>query len=180
MTGRLIALVGPSGVGKDTVIAALRARRPDLHWVRRVITRPGDAGSEPFEGVTEAEFAERLAAGEFLLSWRAHGLSYGIPKSECACLARGQDALVNLSRRALVDAAAKVPELIVIALTASPEVLAHRLADRGREDPADIASRLRRADERLPTGIAAIRIDNSGALADTVAMALRALYPERV
>ncbi|MCC2112585.1 MAG: phosphonate metabolism protein/1,5-bisphosphokinase (PRPP-forming) PhnN, partial [Hyphomicrobiales bacterium] len=54
--GRLVLVVGPSGAGKDTLMAAIGRARPDLHIVRRVVTRPSEAGGEPFEGVTEAEF----------------------------------------------------------------------------------------------------------------------------
>ena len=69
MTGRLFAVVGPSGAGKDTLMAAARAARPGLVLVRRVITRPESAGGEDFEGVGETEFALRLAAGDFALHW---------------------------------------------------------------------------------------------------------------
>lgn len=101
MNGRLFAVVGPSGAGKDTLIAALSAAFPRLHAARRVITRPEAPDSEPFEGVSPADFAARAAAGGFALTWRAHGLHYGIPVSVEAALARGQDALANLSRAAL-------------------------------------------------------------------------------
>ena len=63
--GALVGVVGPSGVGKDSVMQALVAARPDLRLVQRVITRPETAGGEPFEGVSEAEFARRRAAGDF-------------------------------------------------------------------------------------------------------------------
>ena len=58
---RLFFVVGPSGAGKDTLLSGAIAADPALHWARRVITRPESAGGEPFEGVTEAEFAMRLA-----------------------------------------------------------------------------------------------------------------------
>ncbi|MFD2854738.1 hypothetical protein ACFSZS_08105 [Seohaeicola zhoushanensis] len=135
MSGRLFAVVGPSGSGKDTLIAAIAQARPDLHIVRRVITRPSAAGGEPFEGVTPAEFERRRAAGAFLFDWQAHGLSYGIPADLARVLATGRDALFNGSRAMLAEAAAKVPALHILHVTARPEVLAARLAARGRETP---------------------------------------------
>jgi len=64
----------------------------------------------------------------------------------------GRDMLVNLSRRVLPQAQARFPRLIVLHLTAAPEVLAARLAARGREAAGDIAERLQGADLALPDG----------------------------
>ncbi len=91
----IFAVVGPSGAGKDTLIAGAVAARPDLRLVRRVITRPTEAGGEPFDGVTEAEFLSRLDAGAFALHWQAHGLHYGIPADQ---LAGPGDVVFNGSR----------------------------------------------------------------------------------
>ena len=88
--GRLIAVVGPSGVGKDTVIAGLCAARPGLHRVRRAITREADAGGEDFEALSLAAFEAAEAAGAYALSWRAHGLAYGIPSGVREVLGAGR------------------------------------------------------------------------------------------
>lgn len=152
MTGRLFVVLGPSGAGKDTLLAGVcGAGGP--HWVRRVITRPQALGGEPYEGVTEAEFAARAARGEFALSWRAHGLSYGIPARELRARAQGRDVVFNGSRGALDQALALFPDLIVVQVTAPPEILAQRLQARGREDAQDIASRLARDVAPWPEGV---------------------------
>ena len=179
MSARLIGVVGPSGVGKDSVMAALAARVPGLRLVRRVITRPSDAGGERFEGVSEAEFARREAAGEFGLSWRAHGLAYGIPHKEVEGRPDGEIALVNLSRAVLDEARARYPGFAVLSLTAAPETLAHRLAGRGRESEEEIAARLARAGYVRPEGADVIEISNDGPLDETVAAVLQALSSER-
>ncbi|WP_102108346.1 phosphonate metabolism protein/1,5-bisphosphokinase (PRPP-forming) PhnN [Oceaniglobus roseus] len=179
MSGRVIAVVGPSGVGKDTVMQALAARDSRFRLARRVITRPAEAGGEMFEGVGEAEFRRRAEAGAFALSWQAHGLSYGIPAGISDALDEGCDVLVNLSRRVLPEAQARFPRLDVILLTADRTVLARRLSARGRECAEDIERRLGRAALDLPEGIAAHRIDNSGPIETTVQAVLRCLYPVR-
>ncbi|WP_424944598.1 phosphonate metabolism protein/1,5-bisphosphokinase (PRPP-forming) PhnN [Aliiroseovarius crassostreae] len=171
--GRLIAVVGPSGVGKDSVMDAL-AQAADFHLVRRVITRPSAAGGERFDGCDDTAFVMDLALGRFALHWRAHDLRYGIPKTELACLDQGRDALVNLSRQVLTEAHAAFPGFTVINLTASPEVLAHRLAARGRESADEIARRLARQVD-LPEGLHVIEVANDGALQDTVTTILNRL-----
>jgi ribose 1,5-bisphosphokinase len=177
MSGRFIAVVGPSGVGKDTVMEALAARESRLVLARRVITRPADAGGEQFEGVDEATFKRRKCEGAFALSWRAHDLCYGIPASVDADLAAGRDVLANLSRAVLPEARLRFPDLIVLSLTAQPEVLRARLLQRGRETRKDIEARLARPANPLPRGLDVIEIDNSGPIEHTLAAAHNALYP---
>lgn len=159
-----IAVVGPSGAGKDTLMRAATTACPDIGLMRRVITRPAEAGGEDFEGVSPAEFARRRAAAGFLLDWQAHGLSYGLPHPPGSGV-----WLMNLSRRVLGQAAAALPGLAVIHVTADPAVLAARLARRGREPAAGIAARIARDGGFDTAGLHVITIDNSGALAEAEA-----------
>lgn len=178
MSGRLFAVVGPSGAGKDTLIAEIARTLPGLHVVRRVITRPTEAGGEPFEGVAPDEFERRRTDGAFVLDWQAHGLHYGIPAGLVELLDGGQDAIVNLSRAMLAEAAGRFARLHVLNVSARPEVLAIRLGARGRETPEDIRRRLERAALPLPTGLPLTEIDNSGALSDALRAALATIAPE--
>ena len=174
----IFAIVGPSGVGKDTLMEAVAARLPSVHLVRRVITRPETAGGEDFEGVTEAEFARRLARGDFAVHWQAHGLSYGIPVDAHDRLAAGETLLFNGSRAALSAARAAFPELKVIHVTARPGVLAARLAARGRETPAEIEKRLSRTIMEPNEGFKMFELDNSGNLTNAVDALEKLLQPE--
>ncbi len=172
----IVAVVGPSGAGKDTLLSALAATYSELVLVRRVITRPTEAGGEDFEGVTPTEFAARKARGDFALDWQAHGLFYGI---EAAQIDPAKAVVFNGSRGALLRARAVFPDLRVIVVTAPAEVLAERLAARGRESRAEIAARLERSGYALPKGIAAQTVVNDGTVAQGVAALWALLQPRK-
>lgn len=172
----ITAVVGPSGAGKDTLIQRALSARSDLRLVRRVITRPTEAGGEDFDGVTPEEFARRDARGDFALTWDAHGLSYGIPKAQVE--GRG-DVIFNGSRAALPLAARVFPGLQVILITAPAEVLASRLAARGRETADNIRMRLERARFEMPAGITYQTVINDQTPEIGTVRLLAALQPVR-
>ncbi|MFZ7092462.1 phosphonate metabolism protein/1,5-bisphosphokinase (PRPP-forming) PhnN [Primorskyibacter sp. 2E233] len=180
MSGRLIAVVGPSGVGKDSVMAGIAAAAPHIRLVRRVVTRTPDIGCEPHDTVDAKRFEAMQVAGAFCLHWGAHGLLYGIPAKVLESVRQGETHMANLSRGILKDAQAVFPALTVLNITARPEVLAKRLALRGREDRAEIQRRLARASIALPDGVPAIDLPNNAALEEAVARALALLQSETV
>jgi len=179
MTGRVIAVVGPSGVGKDSVMEGLHAALPNAHLVRRVITRDKDAGGEDFDAVSVAEFEELVRNGAFAIHWRAHGLSYGIPKMVKYQLGQSKDCLINFSRKMLRQAENIFPNVIVLNVTAAPETIAERLLSRNRETETEITKRLAQADKALPTGMDVRHLPNDGSLAETVARGIALLSPDR-
>ena len=101
------AFVGPSGAGKDSVMAAVARARPDVLLACRVVTRPPDP-TEPFEAATRDSFDRDRASGRFVLDWDAHGLSYGIPREVRGAQAAGRILFVNLSRAVLPQAVRRV------------------------------------------------------------------------
>ena len=177
MTGRVFAVVGPSGAGKDTLLAGAVAASPSLRWARRTITRPEAAGGEPFEGVKLEEFEFLSGAGAFALEWPAHGLRYGIRTTEFAALLDGADVLFNGSRGAIPLALDRFPSLTVLRISAPSKCLAERLAARGRETVAQIEARLARASFDVPEGIPVIDIANDATPEIGVKRLLAALQP---
>ncbi len=167
--GTLVLVVGPSGVGKDSLIAFAAGRlagRTDIGFVRRSITRPGDAGGEAHQAVTAVAFAAMAATGQFAVSWQAHGHSYGIPCETVDAVRCGRTLVANGSRAALGDFAAAYPRLEVVTITASRERLLERLVARGRETRSSILARLDRPPPPMPAGLSTHEIDNSGDLLD--------------
>jgi ribose 1,5-bisphosphokinase len=135
--GTLVLVVGPSGAGKDSLIAWCRtqlADDPGVVFPRRIVTRPADTDAEDHDVASEAEFAAALARGAFALHWRAHGLGYGIPATIAADLGAGRNVVVNVSRAVLDEARERFPPVRIAVVTAPPEVLAERLRRRNREE----------------------------------------------
>lgn len=163
--GILVAIVGPSGAGKDTLLDAARKRLDgDVRFVfpRRVITRPGDAGGEDHRPVTIEQFETMRTAGGFALTWEAHGLCYGLPASILDDIAAGRCVVANVSREALGKAREIVGRLAIVVITAPPALLESRLRKRGREGTVDIAERLARASALPAVDASVLTIVNDG------------------
>jgi phosphonate metabolism protein PhnN/1,5-bisphosphokinase (PRPP-forming) len=176
--GRLVLVVGPSGVGKDTLIDGARAALAadsTVVFARREITRPADAGGEDHTHVDAAAFHARRAVGGYLLAWEAHGFGYGLPAVLAEELAAGRTIVANVSRAVLDDARARFPRVRVVAISASPATLARRLAARGREDAAEIKARLARADLFTAQGDDVVEVRNDSSPADGIAALVAAI-----
>jgi len=143
---RLIVVVGPSGAGKDSLLRGWRAAPDAPAFAQRVITRAPDA-HEAHEAVTPGDFSGMRARGLLATWWQAHGLDYGVRRSQFEPLALGRWVVLNGSRAHLAALRVQAPGLRVVAISAPPQVLAQRLAQRGREDAAARARRLARAAE---------------------------------
>lgn len=96
MMGKLIWLMGPSGSGKDSLLAELRLReQTQLLVAHRYITRDASAGSENHIALSEQEFFTRAGQNLLALSWHANGLYYGVGVEIDLWLHAGFDVLVN-------------------------------------------------------------------------------------
>ncbi|MFJ3458769.1 ribose 1,5-bisphosphokinase [Scandinavium goeteborgense] len=173
MTGRLIWLVGPSGSGKDSLLAALRQREhPQMLVAHRYITRPASAGSENHIALSEHEFFTRAERQLFALSWHANALYYGVGIEIDVWLHAGFDVVVNGSRAHLAQAKARYADaLLPVCLQVSPDVLRQRLEQRGRETEKEIALRLDRA-ARYPLSDG-LMLNNDGSLLQSVETFMR-------
>lgn len=144
--GRLILIVGPSGAGKDTLIALARDEfRDDRKFIfpRRAVTRPSSE-AEDHDTLTGAEFELALEHKKFALAWDAHGLKYGVPVSIDDDLAAGRTVVCNVSRAIVAEARSRYRRTLAVLVTAPAKVLESRLAARRREGGEGVAARLSR------------------------------------
>ncbi|HEY0328159.1 MAG TPA: phosphonate metabolism protein/1,5-bisphosphokinase (PRPP-forming) PhnN [Rhodopseudomonas sp.] len=143
--GRFIAVVGPSGAGKDTLIAlAHQACGPEVLFPRRVVTRAASVFEEN-DTLTREAFDAALARGGFALNWDAHGLRYGLPAAIDDAIRGGRSVVINVSRAVVPTIRKNYAHVTVVLITAPAEVLAARLAARARPSDGPLAERLHRA-----------------------------------
>jgi guanylate kinase len=146
----LVVLSGPSGVGKDAVLARMRELGRPFHYVITATTRPKRAREKngmDYHFVSQKEFQQMIDRHQFLEWANVYGNRYGVPKDEVAsALARGADAIVKVD----VQGAATIKEILpqavfIFLMPPSVEELEKRLKKRRSESTRDLAVRLKRA-----------------------------------
>lgn len=166
--GRLVLVVGPSGAGKDTLIAAVHQRlaaNETFLFPRRIVTRPASAAEDNVEA-DEATFARIAEAGGLALSWTAHGHRYGIPAVVDHAVYEGRTAVCNVSREVVPIARQRYANVTVVEITAPAEVLKSRVSARSRPTDGDSVTRVER---RLRVAVDAdVTIVNDGPLDSAV------------
>jgi len=151
--GRLVLVVGPSGAGKDTLLNLARAACAGdsaVVFPRRVVTRAASQAEDNAQ-VSPDAFQQALAQGEFAMHWEAHGHCYALPRAIEDDIRAGRTVVVNASRTVTTEMRRTYADVVVVLVTAPPDVLAERLAMRARGSDGPIEQRLRRAvDEAVP------------------------------
>ena len=144
--GRLVLVVGPSGAGKDTLLSLAKAACAEdcnIVFPRRVITRPA-SNSEENEEVSPEAFQHALARGEYAMHWEAHGHCYALRRGIDDELRAGCTVIANVSRTVVGPLRRDYADVLVVSITAPPQVLAERLASRSRSSDGHIEARLDR------------------------------------
>ena len=184
--GWFVAIVGPSGAGKDTIINAVHQalkNNPEFLFVRRTITRKAginsfdshdetsqNIGNEDNIGVSLEKFFELSEKASFSLQWFAHGIHYALPIGIVDEVHKGKIVIANVSRAELEHAKELFGKVFVIEINAPIGILKERLISRKREKIADIEERLERANIpiHLPKGAKYCYIDNAGNINSSV------------
>ena len=154
MTARLTVLSGPSGVGKGTVLAAVRRRHPGV-WLSVSVTtrerRPGEVDGVHYRFTDAAAYDAMVAGGELLEHATYAGNGYGTPRRPVEeRLAAGLPALLEIELQGARHIRRSMPDAQLVFLKPpSWEVLVQRLTGRGTEDEERVRRRLELAREEL-------------------------------
>ena len=150
----LIVLSGPSGVGKDAVLARMKESGPPINYVVTLTTRPqraNETNNSDYHFVSNEKFKQLLEDKRMLESANVYGNWYGVPREAVEqALEQGQDVMVKVDIQGAASIKKMLPQAITIFIKPpSMEELGQRLKERRTESPFDLALRLKTADEEM-------------------------------
>ncbi|MEX1295554.1 MAG: guanylate kinase [Candidatus Limnocylindrales bacterium] len=149
---QVVIISGPSGVGKDTIIEAMKRRQPEYprRYVITVTTRQRRAYET--DGVhyhfSSVEDYQRLVANEGLLEASlVHDHWYGTPRDQVqAAVSAGHDAILKIDVQGADKVRARIPDaLLIFVVPPTIEELERRLRERRSETAEQLELRLRNA-----------------------------------
>lgn len=136
---------GPSGAGEDSIINGLQKMLP----VERVITtrsramRPGESQGNPYWFISETEFKEKIAAGDFIEYAQQYNDQWaGVTHQEIDRVARSKKiGIWKIEYQGVMTAKRLFPDIIAILITAPLDILEERI--RRRDNPSEESLRER-------------------------------------
>ncbi len=154
MSGRIVILSGPSGVGKDTVIAEWANRDPRVQRVIAYTTRApreGESHEVDYHFITREVFLIKAETGDFLEWKEVHGNLYATPLRDMeTMLQEGKIAILKIDVQGGIEAMAKRPDaLSIFLLPPSFDELERRIRDRATDDEQTIQKRLKNSREEI-------------------------------
>lgn len=141
MDTKIVLIVGPSGVGKDTLLkGARKILKNEINFVRRYITRKPDKNEKNYF-LDEFAFEILKHNSFFASSWNAHGNYYAIAKNSI----KNKVNIISVSRAKISDFEKQYDKVYTINITVPKEELRNRLLLRKRESLEQIEKRLNRS-----------------------------------
>lgn len=145
--GTLVLVVGPSGAGKDTLIAIARemiGAHDRVSFPRRIVTRESSP-AEDHDTMTSEEFDAAIRRAAFAFWWDAHGHRYGLAAAIEDDIRRGVTVVCNVSRAIVPQLRHAYTSCKVVLIDAPHEVRAQRIRARKRGTDGDEGHRLNRS-----------------------------------
>lgn len=140
MDTKIVLIVGPSGVGKDTLLKNVKKDLPFVNFVDRYITRKPDKNESNYY-LDKYAFEILKNNGFFISTWNAHENYYGIAKNS---IEAGLN-LISISRSKIKDFEKYTDNVLTINITVPKDILRKRLEKRNRESSQEIEKRLNRS-----------------------------------
>jgi guanylate kinase len=147
LTAKVFVITGPSGVGKGTLIRALRERVPELDLSVSATTRrprPGETNGVDYWFLGDDDFLSRIDEGDFVEHAEYSGRRYGTLRAELEQrINQGTPVLLEIEVQGARQVRQTMPEAVQIFIAPpSEEALRTRLVGRGTDDPEQVERRL--------------------------------------
>lgn len=153
MKNKLLVISGPSGVGKGTLVKAIKARRADVAESISCTTRApreGETHGKEYFFLTKEEFLRRIEERDFLEYDEHFGNYYGTPKSFVLEMLKTKSVILEIDVVGALNTKKAIPESVLIMIAPpSVEELKRRLVGRGTETEEAIKNRLSRLEYEL-------------------------------
>ena len=149
----VLVVTGPSGAGKGTLIRELVDRVPGIEVTVSATTRERRRGEEDgreYWFLSDQDFTERVARGDFLEHVEFSGHRYGTLRSELDRIAaNGHVPLLELETEGALRVKREVPGAVTIFISARVGELERRLRERATESSGEIHERIELARKQL-------------------------------
>ena len=182
----LLVISGPSGVGKDAVIAGLRHALPSAHFATTATTRPprpGEREGIDYRFLTDEQYDRLIAEDGFLERASVYSHRYGVPKNEVRdALRKGQDVIVRVDVQGAATIKRLIPEAVLVFLAPESQAeLERRLRDRSTDSGADLRLRIDTAAREMAQESAFdhVVVNAEGRLAETVSRIVSIIEVEK-